>query len=264
MSFAPQPVGLQTMPLTTEAIQKLLDENQQLLLAILENQNIGKIAECAQYSTKLHRNLILLASYADLQPVTQEALKYAKAYPNPYPVTNASASTMPSPATGMPGPSIAVPQPVSSPSPQLPQTPGAVPLPVPVPVPVPVPIPVSMPVSASMAMPTHSVPSVGDLGSPSPSNAKDIKFWTADEHSRFIEGIQKFGVRDLKRISEYVGTRTPSQVRSHLQKYLLKLNKQREQQSADPAQASTAMNASPPPTAASPTNPSHTNIHTIV
>jgi ethanolamine ammonia-lyase large subunit len=28
-----------------------LDENKQLILAILENQNLGKLAECAQYVT---------------------------------------------------------------------------------------------------------------------------------------------------------------------------------------------------------------------
>jgi hypothetical protein len=34
--------------ITTEQIQKYLDENKQLILAILENQNLGKLAECAQ------------------------------------------------------------------------------------------------------------------------------------------------------------------------------------------------------------------------
>eukprot|EP00898_Chlorokybus_atmophyticus_P004896 jgi/Chlat1/5407/Chrsp35S00400 len=33
---------------TTEVIQKYLDENQQLIIAILDNQNLGKLSECAQ------------------------------------------------------------------------------------------------------------------------------------------------------------------------------------------------------------------------
>ncbi|KAG9129386.1 hypothetical protein Leryth_023748 [Lithospermum erythrorhizon] len=35
--------------ITTEQIQKYLDENKKLILAILDNQNLGKLAECAQY-----------------------------------------------------------------------------------------------------------------------------------------------------------------------------------------------------------------------
>ena len=53
---------------TTELIQKYLDENQQLILAILENQNVGKLAECAKYQTKLQENLMYLAAIADAQP----------------------------------------------------------------------------------------------------------------------------------------------------------------------------------------------------
>ncbi|CAL54353.1 SSXT [Ostreococcus tauri] len=53
---------------TTELIQKYLDENQQLILAILENQNVGKLAECARYQTKLQENLMYLAAIADAQP----------------------------------------------------------------------------------------------------------------------------------------------------------------------------------------------------
>ena len=53
---------------TTELIQKYLDENQQLILAILENQNVGKLTECAKYQTKLQENLMYLAAIADAQP----------------------------------------------------------------------------------------------------------------------------------------------------------------------------------------------------
>ncbi|XP_078066660.1 SS18-like protein 2 isoform X4 [Mustelus asterias] len=58
-------------------IQKLLDENNQLIQCIVEYQNNGKAAECTQYQQILHRNLIYLATIADssqnvpsAQPVT--------------------------------------------------------------------------------------------------------------------------------------------------------------------------------------------------
>ncbi|KAJ4814500.1 GRF1-interacting factor 3 [Rhynchospora pubera] len=54
--------------ITTEQIQKYLDENKQLILAILENQNLGKLSECAQYQAQLQKNLLYLAAIADAQP----------------------------------------------------------------------------------------------------------------------------------------------------------------------------------------------------
>ncbi|KAG0485344.1 hypothetical protein HPP92_009219 [Vanilla planifolia] len=56
--------------ITTEQIQKYLDENKQLILAILDNQNLGKLAECAQYQAQLQKNLLFLAAIADAQPPT--------------------------------------------------------------------------------------------------------------------------------------------------------------------------------------------------
>ena len=68
---AAEPAGATSAPavVTTELIQKYLDENQQLILAILENQNVGKLVECAKYQTKLQENLMYLAAIADAQPV---------------------------------------------------------------------------------------------------------------------------------------------------------------------------------------------------
>ncbi|PIA34886.1 hypothetical protein AQUCO_03700271v1 [Aquilegia coerulea] len=54
--------------ITTEQIQKYLDENKTLILAILDNQNLGKLAECAQYQAQLQKNLMYLAAIADAQP----------------------------------------------------------------------------------------------------------------------------------------------------------------------------------------------------
>ncbi|CAA3023301.1 Hypothetical predicted protein [Olea europaea subsp. europaea] len=56
--------------ITTEQIQKYLDENKKLILAILGNQNPGKLAECAQYQAQLQKNLMYLAAIADAQPQT--------------------------------------------------------------------------------------------------------------------------------------------------------------------------------------------------
>lgn len=58
--------------------------------------------------------------------------------------------------------------------------------------------------------------------------------WTSEEHDRFMEGINKFGM-DWRAISEHVGTRTliqvgfwyfsQTKVRSHAQKYFAKIKK---------------------------------------
>ncbi|KAL1544428.1 SSXT protein (N-terminal region) [Salvia divinorum] len=53
---------------STEQIQKYLDESKNLIVAILENQNMGKIAECARYQAILQKNLMYLAAIADAQP----------------------------------------------------------------------------------------------------------------------------------------------------------------------------------------------------
>ncbi|CAA6662836.1 unnamed protein product [Spirodela intermedia] len=53
---------------TTDLIQQYLDENKQLILAILDNQNSGKLDECAVNQAKLQRNLMYLAAIADSQP----------------------------------------------------------------------------------------------------------------------------------------------------------------------------------------------------
>uniref|UniRef100_A0A1D1YRK5 Protein SSXT n=1 Tax=Anthurium amnicola TaxID=1678845 RepID=A0A1D1YRK5_9ARAE len=62
------PSHLSLSNITTEQIQKYLDENKQLILAILDNQNLGKLSECAQYQAQLQKNLLYLAAIADAQP----------------------------------------------------------------------------------------------------------------------------------------------------------------------------------------------------
>ncbi|XP_023767731.1 GRF1-interacting factor 1 isoform X1 [Lactuca sativa] len=53
---------------TTDHIQQYLDENKSLILKIVESQNSGKMAECAEHQAKLQRNLMYLAAIADSQP----------------------------------------------------------------------------------------------------------------------------------------------------------------------------------------------------
>uniref|UniRef100_A0A8D0GVL4 SS18 like 2 n=1 Tax=Sphenodon punctatus TaxID=8508 RepID=A0A8D0GVL4_SPHPU len=49
-----------------ETLQRLLEENDQLIRCIVEYQN--KKNECVQYQHVLHRNLIYLATIADATP----------------------------------------------------------------------------------------------------------------------------------------------------------------------------------------------------
>ena len=52
--------------------------------------------------------------------------------------------------------------------------------------------------------------------------------WKPEEEEKFKIALQKYGEKDLKSIANFINTRTKIQVRSHLQKYKLKLvsNKQ--------------------------------------
>ncbi|KAI8565121.1 hypothetical protein RHMOL_Rhmol03G0236200 [Rhododendron molle] len=54
--------------MTTEEIQKYLDENKRLICAIMENNNLGRTTESTQYQAQLQQNLIFLAAIADAQP----------------------------------------------------------------------------------------------------------------------------------------------------------------------------------------------------
>lgn len=73
MQMQPMMAAYASNNITTDHIQKYLDENKQLILAILDNQNLGKLNECAQYQAKLQQNLMYLAAIADSQPQAQTA-----------------------------------------------------------------------------------------------------------------------------------------------------------------------------------------------
>ena len=50
---------------SSATIQKMLDENTQLIQALIDYQNQGELKKCAQYQQMLHRNLVYLATVAD-------------------------------------------------------------------------------------------------------------------------------------------------------------------------------------------------------
>eukprot|EP00614_Pseudopedinella_elastica_P017946 CAMPEP_0172651224 /NCGR_PEP_ID=MMETSP1068-20121228/242696_1 /TAXON_ID=35684 /ORGANISM="Pseudopedinella elastica, Strain CCMP716" /LENGTH=413 /DNA_ID=CAMNT_0013465609 /DNA_START=195 /DNA_END=1432 /DNA_ORIENTATION=+ len=72
--------------------------------------------------------------------------------------------------------------------------------------------------------------------------------WASDEHGRFLEGLDRFD-KKWERIAEHVGTRNVLQVRSHAQKYFLKLTSGRAQLERKDRHFDRAQ-AKPPPGAA--------------
>jgi SHAQKYF class myb-like DNA-binding protein len=55
---------------------------------------------------------------------------------------------------------------------------------------------------------------------------KQPRYWTPEEHRLFMEAVQRFGWKDVKSIAQHVGTRTPTQVRTHAQKLFLRQQKE--------------------------------------
>jgi SHAQKYF class myb-like DNA-binding protein len=49
--------------------------------------------------------------------------------------------------------------------------------------------------------------------------------WTKEEHQRFVEGLKKFG-KNWKQVEDFVGTRNGTQIRSHAQKFFLRLERE--------------------------------------
>ena len=56
--------------------------------------------------------------------------------------------------------------------------------------------------------------------------------WSVEEHSRFLEALDKYGTRDWSRVTEHVGTRSAVQVRSHAQKCEESLRRSRKKKKA--------------------------------
>ena len=53
----------------------------------------------------------------------------------------------------------------------------------------------------------------------SPPKKLSGRYWTVEEHSRFTEGLKKYG-KDYKKVADLVGTRSVTQVRTHMQKWI--------------------------------------------
>ena len=53
--------------------------------------------------------------------------------------------------------------------------------------------------------------------------------WTLKEHLQFLEGLDKYGVK-WKKIKTLIKTRTTAQIRSHSQKFFLKLKRVKDEQ----------------------------------
>lgn len=53
--------------------------------------------------------------------------------------------------------------------------------------------------------------------------AGQTRYWTCEEHDRFLEAVAEYGEKAYVAISNYVETRTPKQVRTHAQKFQMKM-----------------------------------------
>jgi len=58
-----------------------------------------------------------------------------------------------------------------------------------------------------------------------PSKAMNTGRWSAEEHKRFLAGLDQFGTGNWKKITDMVGTRSCTQIRTHAQKYFIALQK---------------------------------------
>lgn len=56
------------------------------------------------------------------------------------------------------------------------------------------------------------------------------RYWTNEEHNLFLEAINLYGAKDVKAIANHVGTRSTTQVRTHSQKYFLRLERERKKE----------------------------------
>eukprot|EP00171_Calliarthron_tuberculosum_P017870 IDg17870t1 len=78
------------------------------------------------------------------------------------------------------------------------------------------------------AMPPPPPPPAGDGG-----ERKQSRYWTNDEHQRFLAAIKTCGPKNYVEIAEMVGTRNAKQVRTHAQKFQKKLEREEAKRRED-------------------------------
>lgn len=59
----------------------------------------------------------------------------------------------------------------------------------------------------------------------SSSNNGSKRYWDQQEHVKFLEAQATIGMKEVAKVAGFIGSRTADQVRSHAQKYQLKLDK---------------------------------------
>lgn len=74
----------------------------------------------------------------------------------------------------------------------------------------------------------------------SASGPTQSRYWTAEEHARFLEALRRYGHKDLKAIAAAVATRNQTQARTHLQKWLMKIAREARRSEAAAAAAAAA------------------------
>lgn len=77
----------------------------------------------------------------------------------------------------------------------------------------------------------NNAPAKPAAKSPKPPKEKDPRFkdgkWTDEEEQRFSESLERFG-RDWEGVSNHIGTRDKNAIRSHAQKFFIKLYRDRK------------------------------------
>lgn len=81
----------------------------------------------------------------------------------------------------------------------------------------------SLSVMLSSALQNHS--SLLELDDEKCGGSRTSGRWSKEEHHRFIEGLTKYG-KNWKKVEEHIGTRTGAQIRSHAQKFFIRLTKE--------------------------------------
>ncbi|KAF6000614.1 hypothetical protein F1559_002830 [Cyanidiococcus yangmingshanensis] len=74
------------------------------------------------------------------------------------------------------------------------------------------------------------------VGSAREGGSSQPRYWTPEEHQRFLEALEMYGSRNVRAISEYVGTRNATQVRTHAQKYFLRQSREAQNRNSDAPQ----------------------------